>query len=121
MLINAASSTAMSTRNVLLDEALEPKLVDFGFSVITNLIRNTLKAGHGGNGFNPYAAPERNADKRVGIGADIYSLGIVLYELRLDGLLSKQVTTCKTSTTNPAQQNTHRFADVVPMYRACWR
>ena len=68
-------------RNVLLDEALEPKLVDFGFSVITNLIRNTLKAGHGGNGFNPYAAPERNADKRVGIGADIYSLGIVLYEL----------------------------------------
>lgn len=63
-------------RNILLDVGLEPKLVDFGFSVVSQLLRGG-NSGLGGR----YLAPEQLADRAVGTQADIYSLGVVLYEL----------------------------------------
>jgi eukaryotic-like serine/threonine-protein kinase len=65
-------------RNILLDVGLEPKLVDFGFSAVTGLIRGRSE---GSNGLNRYLAPEQLQEQQVGLQADLFSLGVVLYEL----------------------------------------
>jgi serine/threonine protein kinase len=65
-------------RNILLDVGLVPKLVDFGFSVVGNLMRGGPNASLAGS---RYQAPEQLLDHTVGTQADIFSLGVVLYEL----------------------------------------
>ncbi|MFN0012639.1 MAG: protein kinase domain-containing protein [Phycisphaerales bacterium] len=70
--------------NILVDRTGEPKLVDFGIAKILN-------PALGGDGvftldsqrlMTPqYASPEQISGKGVGTATDVYSLGVVLYEL----------------------------------------
>ncbi len=71
--------------NILVNTRGEPKLLDFGVSSLMDeafgdgddpSVRTTTRA------MTPrYASPEQIAGKRLGVGSDIYSLGVVLYEL----------------------------------------
>ena len=71
--------------NILINVRGEPKLLDFGVSSLMDeamadgddpSVRTATRA------MTPrYASPEQIAGKRLGIGSDIYSLGVVLYEL----------------------------------------
>jgi eukaryotic-like serine/threonine-protein kinase len=70
--------------NVLVDGHGEPKLLDFG---IAKLIGEQAPAATR-TGLGPltpdYASPEQVRGEPVGIGTDIYSLGVLLYELITD-------------------------------------
>jgi serine/threonine protein kinase len=71
--------------NILINVRGEPKLLDFGVSSLMDealaegddpSVRTTTRA------MTPrYASPEQIAGKRLGVGSDIYSLGVVLFEL----------------------------------------
>lgn len=67
--------------NVLVDAHDEPKLLDFG---IAKLLDGSVSAATR-TGLGPltpeYASPEQVRDEPVGTGSDIYSLGVLLYEL----------------------------------------
>ncbi|MEO8803098.1 MAG: serine/threonine-protein kinase [Rudaea sp.] len=67
--------------NVLVDAHGEPKLLDFGIAKL--LGDNAPSATRTGLGpLTPeYASPEQVRGDPVGIGSDIYSLGVLLYEL----------------------------------------
>jgi protein kinase-like protein len=61
--------------NILVDAALRPKILDFGLS------RGEAHAGHG-RGTLAYMAPEQLDPRRaIDRRADVYALGVVLYEL----------------------------------------
>jgi serine/threonine-protein kinase len=66
--------------NILVDAASEPKLLDFG---IAKLLEKPGGNTCGGTRvMTPeYAAPEQLRGEPVGIAADIYALGVVLFEL----------------------------------------
>jgi serine/threonine-protein kinase len=59
-----------------------PKLLDFG---IAKLIGDAAVAAHTRTGFGPltpeYASPEQVRGEPIGVASDIYSLGMLLYEL----------------------------------------
>lgn len=62
--------------NVLLDSALRPKLADFGFAKVLTGEFNTPRRG------SPHwTAPEVLAGERYGVKADVFSYGMLLYEL----------------------------------------
>jgi len=70
--------------NVLVDQAGRPKLLDFGIAgliddgqpVDTDLTRQT------GRGLTlAYAAPEQILGSPIGVAADVFSLGVMLFEL----------------------------------------
>jgi serine/threonine-protein kinase len=71
--------------NVLVNVRGDPKLLDFGISSLMDealaegddpSLRTTTRA------MTPrYASPEQIAGDRLGVGSDIYSLGVILYEL----------------------------------------
>jgi serine/threonine-protein kinase len=61
--------------NILVTAALKPKILDFGLS------RGDPHAGHG-RGTLAYMAPEQLDPQRpIDARADVYALGVVLYEL----------------------------------------
>lgn len=70
--------------NILVNNKGEPKLLDFG---VSSLMDEAAAEGDdpsirtAGRALTPrYASPEQIAGKRLGVGSDIYSLGVVLYE-----------------------------------------
>ena len=71
--------------NVMLDDAGKTKLLDFGIAGL--LDDSGQQADHqltqvAGRRLTPaYAAPEQITGEAVGVAADIYSLGVMLYEL----------------------------------------
>ncbi len=68
--------------NILITEKGEPMLTDFGIAKILDLSEGQTLTGTGlGVGTPEYMAPEQGLGKEVDARADIYSLGIILYEL----------------------------------------
>jgi len=71
--------------NVLVSESGEPKLIDFGIAKVLQPERMALELPETRLEQRPltpeYASPEQLTGKPVGVASDIYSLGILLYEL----------------------------------------
>ncbi len=61
--------------NILVDAGGQPRIVDFGVAATRNVLDGSLK------GTLHFMAPEMAVDRRVDHRADLYSLGIVLYQL----------------------------------------
>lgn len=67
--------------NILVTEAGIPKLLDFGIAFLANADSMTLTA-KGQRPMSPrYASPEQIRGERITTAGDIYSLGVILYEL----------------------------------------
>ena len=64
--------------NILIDSTKRAYLADFGLAKI--LTERTAQL-HTGRGTGPYASPEQHTGYRASATSDIYSLGILLYEL----------------------------------------
>ncbi|MBI9046434.1 MAG: serine/threonine protein kinase [Anaerolineaceae bacterium] len=68
--------------NVLISESGEPKLTDFGIAKVLDSDQHMHLTGTGvGIGTPEYMSPEQGLGKKIDVTTDIYSLGIVLYEL----------------------------------------
>ena len=68
--------------NILITTDGEPKLLDFGIAKILDGERETVQTRTGSLPLTPrYASPEQVAADSITVATDIYSLGIVLYEL----------------------------------------
>lgn len=68
--------------NILFSEWNQPLLTDFGIVKITDLEEGFTITGTGANVGTPeYMSPEQGLGKEVDFRSDIYSLGIVFYEL----------------------------------------
>lgn len=68
--------------NILLTEKGQPMLSDFGIAKILEMKEEFTLTGSGtGIGTPEYMAPEQGMGREVDARTDIYSLGIVLYEL----------------------------------------
>ena len=66
-------------QNVLLDQRMVARLTDFGVAFLTNDI--TLTESGVTIGTAAYMAPEQATGRAIGPTADIYSVGVMLYEL----------------------------------------
>lgn len=69
--------------NILVDKEGEPKLLDFGLAkILDDGLRDDSQTEIALRAFTPaYASPEQIQDGRVTTASDVYSLGVVLYEL----------------------------------------
>jgi serine/threonine-protein kinase len=103
--------------NVLVDTHDEPKLLDFG---IAKLLDGSVSAATR-TGLGPltpeYASPEQVRGEPIGTGSDIYSLGVLLYELvtgerpyRIDDTRPAAIehTICETDPPRPSSRLTLR-------------
>lgn len=76
--------------NVMVTPAGEPKLLDFGIAALLGddgSMADTQLTRQAGRRLTPaYAAPEQILGAPIGVAADVYSLGVMLYEL-LAGVL----------------------------------
>ncbi|MEO7326202.1 MAG: serine/threonine-protein kinase [Dokdonella sp.] len=67
--------------NVLVDAYGEPKLLDFGIAKLSGDQAPSMTRTGLGPLTPDYASPEQVRGEPIGIGSDIYSLGVLLYEL----------------------------------------
>ena len=68
--------------NILVDPGGEPKLLDFGIARLLDANREGTRAVTATRAMTlAYASPEQIEGRRLGVATDIYSLGVVLYEL----------------------------------------
>ena len=68
--------------NILVKEGGEPKLLDFGLAQRLHTSDVAYEAESAVLGFSPaYASPEQFRGKGAGFRSDVYSLGVILYEL----------------------------------------
>ncbi|MEP6900191.1 MAG: serine/threonine-protein kinase, partial [Actinomycetota bacterium] len=71
--------------NILVTNSGEPKLLDFGISKLINTEADATQTQTDFRAFTPdYASPEQIRGDRVSTATDIYSLGVILYELLTD-------------------------------------
>ena len=68
----------LKASNILLDLGDKTYLADFG---LARIISTSTLAFHTGHGTPPYAPPEQNRLKEITPKSDIYSFGILLYEM----------------------------------------
>jgi serine/threonine-protein kinase len=66
-------------QNVLIDEAGEAKVADFGIALAAST--STTSGTNRVFGTASYMSPEQAMGERVGPASDLYSLGVVLYEM----------------------------------------
>ena len=72
----------LKPRNVLVTDAGEPKLLDFGIARLLDRPRNPEATVTRAWFLTPeYASPEQLAGQPVSTASDVYSLGVILYEL----------------------------------------
>jgi serine/threonine protein kinase len=64
--------------NILLDADLRAFLTDFG---IARKLSDTTQAYHTGHGTFRYSPPEQHTEAAISRGSDIYSLGIMIFEM----------------------------------------
>jgi len=64
--------------NVLMDEQQSLFLADFG---LARVVSDTTAAMHTGHGTPPYAPPEQHTMDEITVQSDLFSFGIMLYEL----------------------------------------
>jgi serine/threonine-protein kinase len=69
----------LKSQNIIIDNARRIKIIDFGLAFMTHM--QGLTATGLIMGTPEYMAPEQVAGKKVDERADIYSLGIILYEI----------------------------------------
>ncbi|MGB9724679.1 MAG: serine/threonine-protein kinase, partial [Chloroflexia bacterium] len=67
--------------NILITESGEPMLSDFGIAKLLETEETTLTGTGVGVGTPEYMAPEQGLGRKVDARADVYALGVVLYEL----------------------------------------
>jgi serine/threonine-protein kinase len=70
--------------NVLVDAAGQPRLLDFGIAALIDADGDALAGltGDGGRALTlAYASPEQVERRPLGVGTDVYSLGVLAYEL----------------------------------------
>ena len=68
----------IKSSNILLDFNNHTYLADFG---LARIISTSTLAFHTGHGTPPYAPPEQNRLKEITPKSDIFSFGILLYEM----------------------------------------
>lgn len=68
----------LKSSNILLDLASHTYLADFG---LARILSTSTLAFHTGHGTPPYAPPEQNRMKAITSRSDIFSFGILLYEM----------------------------------------
>jgi serine/threonine protein kinase len=68
----------LKPRNILLDTRQHVYLTDFG---LARALTQTTRALHTGRGTPPYSPPEQLTGARISLRSDIYSLGIMLFEM----------------------------------------
>lgn len=99
--------------NILVDDAGEPKLLDFGIARLIDAEGRGTRAVTATRAMTlAYASPEQVEGTRLGTATDIYSLGVILYELLagvrpFDHLMTDQ-----------ARLNAIISGDVPPMHKA---
>jgi serine/threonine-protein kinase len=68
-------------QNVLIDDAGDAKVADFGIALAAST--STTSGTNRVFGTASYMSPEQAMGERVGPESDLYSLGVVLYEMLL--------------------------------------
>jgi len=96
--------------NILVDAQGEPKLLDFGLAKLLNDDGFDAHATQSGaHALTPaYASPEQVRGESVTTATDVYSLGVVLYELLTGSLPHKVATTS-------INELTRRICEVAPL------
>src|SRR5215208_7544966 len=100
-------------QNVLLDEASDAKVADFGIALAAS--RTSISGTNVLFGTPSYMSPEQAMGERVGPESDLYSLGVVLYEMltgRVPFAAEGALATAMKHLTEPPLSPTRRNASI---------